>query len=390
MDMLFFGDTGGTPEDFGGSHEAPVRFGAKWPRHDMAPMIPLMAKAAPNVGFAITMSTTYHHPFYIARFFNALDHVTRGRIAWNVVTSAYKNEAANYGFEEMMDHDQRYVRADEFVEVTFKLWNSVEKDAFVLDRDKGVFADPSKVHRIDHRGKYFSVRGPLPAQPSPQHRPIIIQAGLSGPGMDLAAHYADVQFSTRRTVPTMQQHRASLDQKLMAFGRKPRDIGILWSIRIQVAESDAAAKEKERRYLEAIPPQAGLIEMSAQYNVDFSKARPGMKLVDFADEVRNQKGNYGSFDELLKTTDTSQTVEEFGRRFLVDRVLVATGTPKSIADKLEEMHVATGSNGGFILARGYSAMDNIREIVEHVVPELRRRGLARKEYAGPTLRENLD
>jgi alkanesulfonate monooxygenase SsuD/methylene tetrahydromethanopterin reductase-like flavin-dependent oxidoreductase (luciferase family) len=208
--------------------------------------------------------------------------------------------------------------------------------------------------------------------------------------MDLAAHYADVQFSTRRTVPTMQQHRASLDQKLMAFGRKPRDVGILWSIRIQVAESDAAAKEKERRYLEAIPPQAGLIEMSAQYNVDFSKARPGMKLVDFADEVRNQKGNYGSFDELLKTTDTSQTVEEFGRRFLVDRVLVATGTPKSIADKLEEMHVATGSNGGFILARGYSAMDNIREFVEHVVPELRRRGLARKEYAGPTLRENLD
>jgi FMN-dependent oxidoreductase (nitrilotriacetate monooxygenase family) len=390
MDMLFFGDTGGTPEDFGGSHEAPVRFGAKWPRHDMAPMIPLMAKAAPNVGFAITMSTTYHHPFYVARFFNALDHVTRGRIAWNVVTSAYKNEAANYGFEEMMDHDERYVRAEEFVQVTLKLWNSVEKDAFVLDRDKGVFADPSKVHRIDHRGKYFSVRGPLPAQPSPQHRPIIIQAGLSGPGMDLAAHYADVQFSTRRTIPSMQQHRASLDQKLATFGRKPRDVGILWSIRIQVAESDAAAKEKERRYLEAIPPQAGLIEMSAQYNADFSKARPGMKLVDFADEVRNQKGNYGSFDELLKTTDASQTVDELGRRFLVDRVLVAAGTPKSIADKLEGMHLASGSNGGFILARGYSAMDNIREFVEQVVPELQRRGLAKTEFTGRTLRENLN
>jgi alkanesulfonate monooxygenase SsuD/methylene tetrahydromethanopterin reductase-like flavin-dependent oxidoreductase (luciferase family) len=130
--------------------------------------------------------------------------------------------------------------------------------------------------------------------------------------------------------------------------------------------------------------------MSAQYNVDFSKARPGMKLADFAEEVRNQKGNYGSFDELLKTTDTSQTVEEFGRRFLVDRVLVATGTPKSIADKLEEMHVASGSNGGFILARGYSAMDNIREFVEHVVPELQRRGLAKKQYTGRTLRENLN
>src|SRR3954451_14516980 len=266
MDMLFFGDTGGTPEDYGGNHEAVVRYGAKWPRHDMAPMIPLMAKAAPNVGFAITMSTTYHHPFYVARFFNALDHVTRGRIAWNVVTSAYKNEAANYGFDEMMDHDTRYTRAEEFVDVAFKLWNSVEPGAFIGDREKGIFADPSKVHRIDHRGKYFNVRGPLPALPSPQHRPVIIQAGLSGPGMDLAARYSDLQFSTRRTIPSMQQHRAALDKKLAAFSRTPRDVGILWSIRIEVAESEAAAKDKERRYLAAIPPQAGLVEMSAQYN----------------------------------------------------------------------------------------------------------------------------
>src|SRR5579872_2893054 len=120
MDMLFFGDTGGTSEDYGGNHDAVVRYGAKWPRHDMTPMIPLMAKAAPGVGFALTLSTTYHHPFHCARLFNALDHVTRGRIAWNAVTSAYKNEAANYGFDEMMDHDERYVRAQEFLEVAFK------------------------------------------------------------------------------------------------------------------------------------------------------------------------------------------------------------------------------------------------------------------------------
>ncbi len=178
-------------------------------------------------------------------------------------------------------------------------------------------------------------------------------------------------------------------QSWPSFGRKPRDVGILWSIRIQVAESDADAKEKERRYLAAIRPEAGLVEMSAQYNVDFSKARPGMRLADFADEVREQKGNYGSFDELLKTTDPAQTVEEFGRRFLVDRILVAAGTPKTIVDKLEEMHFASGANGGFILGRGYSAMDNIREFVEFVVPELQRRGLSKTKYAGPTLRENL-
>jgi long-chain alkane monooxygenase len=390
MDMLFFGDTGGTSEDYGGSHAAVVRYGAKWPRHDMTPMIPLMAKAAQGVGFALTLSTTYHHPFHCARLFNALDHVTRGRIAWNAVTSAYKNEAANYGFDEMMDHDERYVRAQEFLDVTCKLWDSIEPDALILDRERGIYADPDKVHRIDHRGRYFNVRGPLPALPSPQRRPVIIQAGLSGPGMNLAATYAELQFSTRRTRASMKAHRDALDKALTSAGRTPRDIGILWSIRIQVADSDADAIEKERRYLDAIPPEAGLVEMSAQYGVDFSEAKSGMRLSDFADEVRAQKGNLGSFEELLKTTDPAQSLQEFARRFLVDRILVAAGTPKTIVDKLEELHFGTGANGGFILGRGYSAMDNIREFVEYVVPELQRRGLSKKQYAGSTLRENLN
>jgi FMN-dependent oxidoreductase (nitrilotriacetate monooxygenase family) len=390
MDMLFFGDTGGTSEDYGGSHAAVVRYGAKWPRHDMTPMIPLMAKAAQGVGFALTLSTTYHHPFHCARLFNALDHVTRGRIAWNAVTSAYKNEAANYGFDDMMDHDERYVRAQEFLDVACKLWDSIEPDALILDRERGIYADPDKVHRIDHRGRYFNVRGPLPALPSPQRRPVIIQAGLSGPGMNLAATYAELQFSTRRTLASMKAHRDALDKALTSVGRTPRDIGILWSIRIQVADSDADAIEKERRYLDAIPPEAGLVEMSAQYGVDFSLAKPCMRLSDFADEVRAQKGNLGSFEELLKTTDPAQPLQEFARRFLVDRILVAAGTPKTIVDKLEELHFGTGANGGFILGRGYSAMDNMREFVEYVVPELQRRGLAKKRYAGSTLRENLN
>jgi long-chain alkane monooxygenase len=390
MDMLFFGDTGGTSEDYGGNHEAVVRYGAKWPRHDMTPMIPLMAKAASGVGLALTLSTTYHHPFHCARLFNALDHVTRGRIAWNAVTSAYKNEAANYGFDEMMDHDERYVRAEEFLQVAFKLWDSIEPDALVLDRERGIYADPKKVHRIDHRGRYFNVRGPLPALPSPQRRPVVIQAGLSGPGMRLAATYAELQFSTRRTLASMKQHRQALDAALAAAGRKPRDIGILWSIRVQVADSDAHAAEQERRYLESIPPEAGLVEMSAQYGVDFSTAKPGMRLSDFADEVRAQKGNLGSFEELLKTVDPNQPLKEFAHRFLVDRILTAAGTPTKIADTLERLHYETGANGGFILGRGYAATDNIREFVDYVVPELQRRGLAKKKYAGATLRENLN
>jgi FMN-dependent oxidoreductase (nitrilotriacetate monooxygenase family) len=390
MDLLFFGDTGGTPEDFGGNHDAVVKYGAKWPRHDMTPMIPLMAKAASGVGFGMTMSTTYHHPFHCARVFNALDHVTEGRIAWNAVTSAYKNEAANYGYDVMMEHDDRYDRAEEFLKVACALWSSVEPDAPVLNRETGYFLDPSKVHQINHRGKHFNVRGPLPAMPSPQGKPMIIQAGLSEPGMNLAASYADLQFSTRRTLTTMKEHRARLDKKLIERGRSVRDVGMLWSVRVQLAESPEEAREQERRYLEAIPPQAGLVEMSVQFNVDFSIAKPGMRLVDFVEEVKAQKGNLGSFEEMIKTADPKQSLEDFGRRFMVDRILVAVGTPKQIVDKLEELHNETGANGGFILGRGFSAQGNLRDFVEHVVPELQRRGLSKKKYVGPTLRENLN
>jgi FMN-dependent oxidoreductase (nitrilotriacetate monooxygenase family) len=390
MDMLFFGDNGGTSEDYGGDHRAVVRYGAKWPRHDMTPMIPLLARVTSGVGYALTMSTTYHHPFHVARTFNALDHVTRGRIAWNAVTSAYKGEAANWGFDVMMDHDERYVRAQEHLQVACALWDSVEPDALVFDRESGVFVDPDKVHRLDFRGQYFNVRGPLPALPSPQQRPVIIQAGSSGPGMDLAAKYAELQFSTRRTVSSMQQHRAAIDGKLAAFGRKPRDLGILWSIRIQVADSEEAAREKERRFLDSIPPEAGLIEMSQQFGVDFSTAKPGMRLVDFADQVKSQKGNLGTFEEILKTTEPNMTVAEFGRDFMTRRILVAAGTPKAIVDTLEKLHYETGANGGFILGRGFHAMDNIREFVDLVVPELQRRGLSKKKYVGRTLRENFN
>jgi FMN-dependent oxidoreductase (nitrilotriacetate monooxygenase family) len=390
MDLLFFGDTGGTPEDFGGNHDAVVKYGAKWPRHDMTPMIPLMAKAASGVGFGMTMSTTYHHPFHCARVFNALDHVTEGRIAWNAVTSAYKNEAANYGYDVMMEHDDRYDRAEEFLKVACALWCSVEPDAPVLDRETGYFLDPSKVRQINHRGKHFNVRGPLPAMPSPQGKPMIIQAGLSEPGMNLAASYADLQFSTRRTLSTMKEHRARLDKKLIEHGRSVRDVGMLWSVRVQLAESPEEAREQERRYLEAIPPQAGLVEMSVQFNVDFSIAKPGMRLVDFVEEVKAQKGNLGSFEEMIKTVDPKQSLEDFGRRFMVDRILVAVGTPKQIVDKLEELHNETGANGGFILGRGFSAQGNLRDFVEHVVPELQRRGLSKKKYVGRTLRENLN
>jgi len=390
MDLLFFGDTGGTSEDFGGNHDAVVRNGVKWPRHDMTPMIPVLARVTEQIGYALTMSTTYHHPFHCARTFNALDHVTKGRIAWNAVTSAYKWEAMNWGFDVMMEHDERYRRAQEFLDVACRLWDSVEPDAPVLDREAGVFLNSEKVHRLDFRGDYFNVRGPLPALPSPQQRPLIIQAGQSGPGMDLAARFADLQFSTRRTIDSMKQHRAAIDERLAKFGREPRDLGILWSVRIQVAESQSEARAKEQAFLDSIPPEGGLIEMSQWFGVDFSTADPEMTFADFADQVRETSGNLGTFEEIVKTTDPKTTVRELGRDYLTKRILAAEGTPKEIVDRLEEIHFETGANGGFILGRGYHASNNIREFVDHVVPELQRRRLSKTEYTPGTLRDNFN
>ncbi len=390
MDLLFFGDTGGTSEDFGGSHDAVVTNGVKWPRHDMTPMIPILARMTKQIGYALTMSTTYHHPFHCARVFNALDHVTKGRIAWNAVTSAYKWEAMNWGFDVMMEHGERYRRAQEFLEVAGRLWDSIEPDAVVLDREEGLFLDPNKVHRLDFKGEYFNVRGPLPALPSPQQKPLIIQAGQSGPGMDLAARFADLQFSTRRTIDSMKEHRAEIDKRLLKFSRKPRDLGILWSVRVQVAESQSEARAKEKAFLDAIPPEGGLIEMSQWFGVDFSLADPEMTLADFIDQVRETNGNLGTFEEILRTTNPNTTVKELGRDYLTKRIMAVEGTPKAIVDELERVHFETGANGGFILGRGYHAMNNIRDFVDLVVPELQRRGLSKKEYSSGTLKDNFN
>jgi alkanesulfonate monooxygenase SsuD/methylene tetrahydromethanopterin reductase-like flavin-dependent oxidoreductase (luciferase family) len=180
IDMLFFGDGTGIPSTWRGSIEEAVRWGIGWPRQDMSPYIAALAQVTKHVGFGLTYSSTFMHPFYIARLLNSLDHVTKGRIAFNVITSTRRADAANYGFDELMEHGARYDRMEEFIDVCKALWASVAPDAFVWDRETGVAVDdPSKVQPIDHAGKYFKVKGPLSCVPSPQRRPVLIQAGGS-------------------------------------------------------------------------------------------------------------------------------------------------------------------------------------------------------------------
>jgi alkanesulfonate monooxygenase SsuD/methylene tetrahydromethanopterin reductase-like flavin-dependent oxidoreductase (luciferase family) len=275
------------------------------------------------------------------------------------------------------------------MQVTRALWDSVEKDAITFDKESGVFADPTKIHLINHKGKYFNVRGPLPVMPSPQHRPVIIQAGQSPAGLDLAATFAEYQFVGRSTTESMQKHRAMLDERLKAHDRGTRELGVFWSVRIQVADSEEHALEKERRYVESIPPQAGLIELSHMYGLDFSSLPNDMPLSEVADAVKAQNVHWGSFAEAIETNDPKMTIGEFGRKNAIGKTLALRGTPKQIVDRMEELHDATDRNGGFILAKGIEVPGNLRDFVDYVIPELQRRGLSKTKYSGATLRENL-
>ena len=390
FDLLFFGDAAETSENYGGNFDATVRNGFRWPKHDMSVMVPLMARVAPNVGFGLTTSTTYQHPFHVARLFSSLDWITGGRIAWNAVTSAFKNEGANWGFDELLPSDERYDRATEFMEVVRKLWDSIEPDALTLDRETGIFGDPAKVHLLNHRGKHFNVRGPLPAMPSPQGRPVVVQAGQSEPGMTLAAKMADLQFVARRTEASIAAHRSKLDSLLVKHGRNPRDVGCLWMVRVQVAESESEARAKDKAYLDKLPPDAGLIDLSYLFGIDFSQFRTDMRIVDATDIIKRQKAHWGTFEELLKTADPEMTIGELTRTAVLERGNHIVGNPKQVADYLERMHDAGGRNGGIILARPTSVPRGFMDFVDYVVPELQRRGLVRTKYEGSTLRDNLN
>src|SRR5258708_25185872 len=222
----------------------------------MSPWITAMSRVTHHLGFGLTYASTFMHPFYTARLLNSLDHITNGRIAFNVITSQRRADYANYGYDELIDHNERYERLEEFIDVCRALWNSVDADAFVWNRNTGMVADPAKVRALNHVGKFFKVKGPLSVVPSPQHQPVIIQAGGSPRGTRAAAHVADHVFGLTKSIPLMAQQRTELDKALVAEGRDPEKVGILWSSRAIVGETEAEAHARRESLVAAVPPQA--------------------------------------------------------------------------------------------------------------------------------------
>jgi FMN-dependent oxidoreductase (nitrilotriacetate monooxygenase family) len=348
-----------------------------------------MALATTHLGVGITFSTTYQHPFHTARLFNSMDHVTGGRVAWNAVTSAYRNEAANWGYESMPDHDWRYRRAHEHISVTKALWSSIDADALVMDHDTGQLIDPAGIHRLDHHGEHFSVAGPLPALPSPQGQIPILQAGASPAGLGLAAAHADYQFGQGSSIEAMVAHRSRLDAALAKAGRKPRDVGILWAVRVDVVSGPDEAQARERAFFAAMPEGQDVLLLSQLFSVDFGKFSPDLPFHEVAEQVRDAHTNWGYLQDAVQACAPTTTIREYARQRILGSTPAAVGTPAQIADRLEELHDATGRNGGFMFCDFWQAPGQITRIVDELIPELRRRGLVRPEYRSRLLRDNL-
>jgi FMN-dependent oxidoreductase (nitrilotriacetate monooxygenase family) len=389
FDMVFFGDAAETPHDADGDFADAVRYGVNWPKLDMMPTVVAMSRVTRHLGFGLTMSTTYHHPFHVARLFTSLDHMTGGRIAWNAVTSAYRNEARCWGYDDILDHEARYARAREHLDATKALWNSVDTDAVVMDPATGVFADPTKVRHVDFAGEHFRIKGPLPVLPGPQHTPPIIQAGQSSSGLALGALHADYQFAANGTVETMRDHRAAMDKALAAVGREDRDVGMLWSIRVEVLDSPDDLARRDQAYLDMQPPGAPIKNMSALFGVDFSRYAPDTPLGEIVDDVRAAHTHWGYLADAVESAGADTPLLAYAEHRLLRGAAEAVGTPEQIADRMEELHEATGRNGGFILSRFSEVPGTLRRFVDEVVPVLQMRGLVRTSYTGATLRENL-
>ncbi|HLR61969.1 MAG TPA: LLM class flavin-dependent oxidoreductase [Lentibacillus sp.] len=384
FDALFIADVLGTYSVYENSHNAAVQRAVQLPAHD--PLLPISAMAAvtQHLGFAATISATYAQPYALARQLSTLDHLTEGRIAWNVVTSYLESEAVNLGFSGRLPRDLRYDRADEFLEVVYKLWeHSWQDDAMMHDKDNDTFADPEKVHAIKHKGEFFSVPGPHLVEPSPQRTPVLFQAGASPKGRNFAAKHAEAVFTKNNSLDALKAYALDLRERTKNQGRNPDDVRIFPMILPIIGSTEEEAYAKYENLTNHVSYEGTLSILSGHTGVDFSKYEPDEYIDDLESEAVQ-----GNIDLYAKDPNKKWTLREAVKNHgLGNGTVKFIGTPEQIADHIEQWSIEGGADG-FNIAQTYSP-GTFREFVDHVVPELQKRGIYRKEYEGATLRENM-
>ncbi|MBJ3776729.1 LLM class flavin-dependent oxidoreductase [Acuticoccus mangrovi] len=347
-------------------------------------LLSALSQFTTHIGLVATASTTLHQPFQLARQFGSLDHLSGGRAGWNVVTSSRDSEAQNFSEERILPKDQRYRRAREALDVAFGLWQSWEEDAFVRDRARGVFVEPAKMHPIDHVGEFFRVKGPLNQPPTPQGRPVIVQAGASADGMDFAARYAEVVYAVQNRLADAQTFYAAMKARVAASGRNPDDVKIMPGILPVIGQTHAEAEDRYRAMQNEIDPLVGL-EKLVRFFGDLSdrdldgpppELRTDMPVISRGELLLNlARENGWSIRQLYQYTSIGNAHH------------VVVGTPSEIVDVMETWFTEGAADGFNVLPAKQPA--DIHGFVDHIVPELQNRGLFRTEYEGKTLRGNL-
>ena len=382
FDGCFFADLFGLYDVHGGSFDAYVRRGGQISYLDPTVVLPVMAACTRHLGLGATLSTTVHSAYHLARWLGSLDAMSRGRVAWNVVTSATELEAQNAGLDELPPREQRYDRADEVLEACFALWNSWDADAFVKDKVAGVMADPAKVHYANYAGRWIKTRGPLSVPRSPQGHPVIMQAGSSDRGREFAARWAEVIFTIQRGAAEMRDFYADMKSRLADRGRAPNECAILPAISVVLGETRSIAAERADFLDSLIDPELTLAAASSNLGADLTKLGGSVTL----SQLQGNQGIDGQ-EQIVRQvmkSDSLSLVEAAAKRSR-DGILVGTAT--DIADSMQELF-ETGACDGFVLTPTmFPGM--FEQFCRSVVPELQRRRLFRTEYAGNTFRANL-
>jgi FMN-dependent oxidoreductase (nitrilotriacetate monooxygenase family) len=384
--LAFFDDRLAMPDIYGGNPAEVVAAGVRVVKIDPVATMMAMGFGTKYLGIGSTASTTYYEPFDVARRFQTVDHMIGGRAAWNVVTSVNDGEAHNMGREVHMDHDLRYDRADEFMEIVLQSWDAWEDGAIVCDKQSGLFADPGKVHRLEYEGKFLKSSGTFTVPRSPQGHPVIIQAGASGRGKRFAARWAETVFVAYHDLAEGKRQYAAFKEDLARHGRNPDHVTVNTIAYPVVAETRAEAEDKMALIDGLYREVDGLSLLSEALNFDFKKK--GMDEAFSAEELKGMSGMQAMRDRVMQTTGRNPTVRDFldvTRRGRPREAIVGSG--KDIADRLEQWFVEPACDG-FVIA-GTHMPGSFEDFVKFVVPELQRRGLYQKEYKGATLRENL-
>ncbi|HVI86923.1 MAG TPA: LLM class flavin-dependent oxidoreductase [Dongiaceae bacterium] len=385
FDGLFIADVLGVYDVYHGNVESALREGTQVPLNDPLQLVPAMALVTKNLGFGVTASLSFEHPYTFARRMSTLDHLTKGRAGWNIVTSYLDSGARNIGFAQQAGHDDRYDVADEYLQVCYKLWEgSWEDGAVIRDRERRIFTDPAKVREIRHKGKYFSVPGIHLSEPSPQRTPVLYQAGASSRGKRFAAQHAECVFVAAPSKKILKQYVSDIRAAAVEEGRNPRDILIFNLSTVILDETDAKAQAKLAEYRQYTSYHGALTLISGWMGHDLSQFGPDQELKYIhSNAVQSAVEAFSSADPDRKWT--IRELAEFGGIGGIGPVF--TGSPQTVADILQEWVEETDVDG-FNFAYAVTH-ETFRDVVDLLVPELQKRGAYKTEYAPGTLRQKL-